>query len=75
MLDYIDLSTMHPHILFWYLVIGHWWQYVRQSPYESTEGLSVELESTDPQVTVTIPSVLVTLMDNNDGQWYKYVIV
>ncbi|XP_064391467.1 uncharacterized protein LOC135339314 isoform X2 [Halichondria panicea] len=39
---------------------------IDDSTYESTEGLSVELESTDSQVTVATPSVLVTIVDNDD---------
>ncbi len=36
--------------------------------YENTEGLSVELSSTDPQVIVTTPSAPVTILDNDDGE-------
>ena len=67
MLDYIDISTT---LTFSSGTSSACVQLstIDDSTYESTEGLSVELESTDPQVTVATPSVLVTIVDNDDGQ-------
>ncbi|XP_064407717.1 adhesion G-protein coupled receptor V1-like [Halichondria panicea] len=65
MLDYIDISTT---LTFSSGTSSACVQLstIDDSTYESTEGLSVELESTDSQVTVATPSVLVTIVDNDD---------